>query len=451
MTSKITLSQRIENLKQSYVRETNSTLRQMSQQIRDKNKLILCIGAGVTASLIGNWNTLLNEVASTIFSGRLLSQSTKDSSSLPNSKEMKAYIDKWWEGLPESTGVLEKGEYLAAQCSEPSTQQIDHTIDEEPYCTDNWRELVFAQITLDASYRMIARKIKKPISESLEQDLVEYCIKQMESSKLDTLEEILELCFIGAVDEIIVYNFDTILEILLNSKEVYEYFRDKTKNWKKKRRIVRHKLEVYNPFLNSDEPIDYFIQKDLTAEENEHVLKIAHVHGLLDRHVQLAPIVFSEKSYMTVEQAALHWSSVTLAKAVREGVMVCVGFSGEDEDFRTTSRRLMENRSAGAEYSMGKSSIYLISNLESKIDKIYQEPEKRIETITKAAKELGLSVTKGKPPTLSEKEEECAYTIIQGYLEMITKYFKDQYNVQLLWVENRKKFYLLLKKLDCRA
>ena len=403
--------QKIKSLKMHYLNKTHVEIKQLQKQIKE-TRLTLCVGAGVTATLIGTWNKLLNEIASNIFAGRMMSKVSTNSFTPPNSMEMKTFIDKWWKGLPESTSVLEKGEYLAAQCSLLLGPQSNQSLDINSYSLYNWRELIFAQMTLDATYRLISKKIKNKDRISFEEELIDYCLKEMEKSHSE------------------LYNFDTILEILLSSPKVLQYFKGKTNGLKKKHRLMRSQLHVYNPFLYRNKPIDLFIQNDLTNPEKKRVLRIDHVHGLLDKRIQLAPIVFSETSYKNVEQSALHWSSVTIAKAVRDGVMVCVGFSGEDEDFRTTCKRLLENNEVGILNDVEKSRVYAIFNLESKIKNVL--PPKDIFS------------------TFSNKDEDCAYTIVDGYMDMLSSYYKDQYNVQLLWVENRNSIPALLNKLDCR-
>lgn len=430
--------------------------------------LTLCIGSGVTRGLVGEWNDLLNEIASSLFYRKIMEKYLgKDNSNGAiglTGSDVHDFLNNLWGGFPDTTNVLEKGEYLAAQCDKGPLEQKKKTQCSDSFdTTPNWRELVFAEITLDVSRWLIANNISKnmrsldPSKEKnvdlakLEEYLIDYYLEMVnhrdEISKkgqtmakddcfrtIETLEAIISLCFSGKVRHIINYNFDTILETLLSSEKVSEYYKPKGGK--------SLQLEVYNPFYNHENPLDIFIGN--TIPEEHHSIRIDHVHGLLDgRLEQISPIVFSEESYVSIRRAALHWSSLAIAKAITEGLMLCIGFSGEDDDFRTICQRMMENKQMGCanmEAPMNyKSHIYLVASLKSRIGKIRKPLEKKIEERSHLV---------GTEPEITDKEKICTHELFIGYIEMVEQYFKNHFDVQIIWVEDRPNIPTLLQELN---
>lgn len=431
--------------------------------------LTLCIGSGITSQLVGEWNTLLNEIASSIFFNKILEQ-YKEEKIYPfgkiviNGTDVHEFLKNLWEGFPGNISVLEKGEYLAAQCDrslkeKQTIQQFYDSYDKGPH----WRELVFAEITLDVSRRLIAENISKAKNMKdpgkdvkidlprLEDFLVDFYLemtnerdkalaagKKVESKSpfkmIESLEAVVNLCFSGKISHIINYNFDTILEVLLFSDKVYEYY--------KRKGGIPLQLEVYNPFCDHEKPVSLFV-KDKDSTER-HTIRIDHVHGLLDARLpEVSPIVFSEESYINVRRTALHWSSLAIAKAVTEGSILCIGFSGEDDDFRTICQRMMDNNGFG--YARTDSStksisshIFLVASLNSRIKKIRKPLEEKI---------LLRKRTDEGDPKVFDEEKVCIYELFASYIDMVERYFKDHLNVQIIWIKDRPDIPALLEEL----
>ena len=457
---------------QDAVSDTKANFELQKNELKNtvsRKSLTLCIGSGVTSQLVGEWNTLLNEIASGIFFNKILEQ-CKEEKTYSFGKirligtDVHDFLNNLWEGFPGNISVLEKGEYLAAQCDRSLKdkniiQQFYDSSDKGPH----WRELVFAEITLDVSRRLIAENIEKgekkkdPSKDAkidlpkLEEHLVDFYLDMVnerdkilaEGKKvgsdspfkmIESLEAVVNLCFSGKISHIINYNFDTILEVLLFSDKVYEYYKSKGG--------IPLQLEVYNPFGDHEKPVSLFVQN--TDSTMCHTIRIDHVHGLLDARLpEISPIVFSEESYINVRRTALHWSSLAIAKAVTEGSILCIGFSGEDDDFRTICQRMMDNNGFG--YSRMDSStksisshIFLVASLNSRIGKLKNPLKEKINQRNRPV---------GTEPQVSEKEKACIYELFDSYVDMVERYFKDHLNVQIVWIKDRPDIPALLQEL----
>lgn len=418
-----------ERLKSIYRDKAKEDLKRLKVQC-ENGKLSLCIGSGVTSSLIGDWNRLLNEISSMVFSDRMIRNAgtagkKTGNPALTGSQNMRNYIRKYGFGLPDSTGALEKGEYLAAQTLSG----------EEGRSTESsWCEVLFAQLTLDASRRLVAENIGAKVSESLEEEMVDYCLRQFAASRgtIKTLEAILELCFSGAVCHIVNYNFDTILERMIMNERVQNFFQEKLKS---AYRPVQ--MAVYNPLQGANQSIPLFNVPCSSSTGTPVMLRIDHVHGILDPDIPLSPVVFSERSYLAVEGMVLHWSSIVIANAIMNGNLLCIGFSGEDEDFRTICRRIRQN----LKWNEGKTEkeepkIYILACLKSRVKKVYISPKDKAKAIKLQARELGFATDETGLIDMTDNEKACAGAIIEVYMDMVNRYYQDLLGVRMIWCED---------------
>ncbi len=474
--SKKSVKSQIEQIKEFVYKQYDSEVENHKRILKEKlesSSLTLCIGAGVTKDIIGTWNELLNQIASTLFYHILINRAP-DSNHPYKKTELKAvdinhFLDELWPGFPKGTNVLELGEYLAAQCDRSPSEKKERQqfLDPNDFSPD-WRELFFAEMTLDASRRLIWNKIAEvsknkttiknretdtsetesnPLSD-LEEKFIKYylnALKNKESfNNIKTLDAIVRLCFSGAVNHIINYNFDSALELLLSSEEVFNHYHNENK------KFIPVNLSVINPFFDHGKPIDLFAKP---SSPDCHTIHIVHVHGLLDKRLEtISPIVFSERSYVNIKRATLHWSSVAIANAVAAGVMLCVGFSGDDNDFRTICQRIKENEQLTSNpASLSAPHIYLMSSLNSCIRKITDPLENQIEEKTKSKKataektESAISIEASgeskeinRKAILTKKEMACTYEILLGYVNMVENYFRDRFDVQTIWVKDHK-------------
>lgn len=353
----------------------------------DNRELVLCVGAGVTRNFIGEWKTLLDKLLVMRCYSTLRNLSAKDLAKgggtlIPETvseAEMKEYLTLLKPPfLSPEISTLETGEYLMYDVE-----------DDAPYIgtqgESSYRECFFAWQT---RYVILKGIKEKTGSSSLEQ----YFLNNLR--KMGTLAAIVELCLKKHIANIITYNFDTILDRLLASPEVRQKYGADENG-----RVFLHSFQAGEPVL------------ELGTAKGEEI-HIYHVHGIIDEQIKdQAPIIFSENSYQSYQKTMLNWSNIRMADLMSRYHTLCVGFSGDDPNFRMLRHFLSE---CGKNPVMGtkedRKELYLMRSY------------------AKTVKNLTALVKKGKKP-------ECAYACVKTYLELVNTYFEVQLGTHILWTD----------------
>lgn len=376
----------------------------------NSKKLTLCIGAGITAPLLGNWNSLLNELAI---------MRCCDTAAADNENIDLEFMHSFIEGhvdekafIPSSTNVLEQGEYLMYDCEDQTAGYMsDSTFDKGMGIRAQfWREKYFAAQT----QRCIDSLQKKRIGD---QSIVDYYLrwrkKPDEKVPIGTLDAVIELCILKDVEEIIVYNFDAIMETLLIDKRVWAAFGHESE---------RKNVEVYSYYKK--EPIKGLGIND--APPKNGTIRIYHVHGVINRvNEEVQPIIFSENSYLAYQDRMLNWSNVRIADAMYHSALLCVGFSGNDPNFRLLCRLFSD---------INKHPIFLQEDSEPYPVYLMRIFSKDIERFIKKVKDDKDDSEKLVLPNTDE-EILCTYYCAKTYLEAVENYFDHQMNISVLWFD----------------
>lgn len=352
------------------------------------HRLCLCVGAGITRTYVGDWNELLNSIASLKTFDYLVTQHRE-------LEYQKNQVDDYISHLetptffPSQTDVLEKGEYWMHDARDDS-RYINSKNE------SSWREVYFAT------------QVKYAIDVSVHKHLgmmsLEDYFLSKEVGSGSTLEALVELCVKGQINDIIIYNFDDIVDQLLLSPKVWEFYHsDPTTAFDPK--IHQRSICIYSN--HSSEPV---YQALISSSKP---INIHHVHGLLSNLIpRIEPIIFSEDSYLRFQSSLLNYSNVKMLELMSECSMLCVGFSGDDSNFRLLCRTIKESNERT--YSSDrKHGIY--------ITRRYSDIRNHFTTLSK-----GYSLTR-------EQHSHLSTACFTTYVEAVTDYFGHLYNVGIVW------------------
>lgn len=375
-------------------------------------RMALCVGAGLTAYFIGDWRTLLRKLLAMRCHNALRAFSEKEltvNDSAFNNTWAKMNVDKYIGRLKnsfftESTSTLEIGEYLMYD-KKDRAPKIGTEVE------SNYREIFFAEQVRYAIYSSIKEKLEKSSAESIEEyfvnlykrefvgrekDIYENGSDDDEVKGIATLAAVVKLCIKKKIKNIVTYNFDMILDKLIANEEVWELFGE----------TLNVAVHVYT-YLKA-EPM-----KVLGVPDSKDIVNIYHVHGLLDQEIEeVGPIIFSENSYQNYQKTILNWSNVRLADTMLKYDILCVGFSGDDANFRMLRRFLAESASnpiMGNED--GRKKLYIMRSCENEVDNFINN--RSFKTMP-----------------------ECALASIKTYLELVDSYFKNQLNTEVFWSDS---------------
>lgn len=234
-----------------------------------------------------------------------------------------------------------------------------------------------------------------------------------------TLDALLELCLKGAFSRVLTYNFDTIFDHLLANDAIQQAYGI----------IESVKVRVYGIHNTDALKLPGFCDG---TESDNHVIKIYHVHGLLDESMSksredekiplIDPIIFSGSSYSSYQSNHFNLGSLRIADAINEGSLLCVGFSGVDANFRSIQSELIHSRNQ------------VLSLLDYKRHNVY---------ITRSLKQDRKSFDMLK----SEKNIDTAYACLRSHMNMLQDYFEDVVGAKLVWAENFEAMAALLREL----
>ena len=378
----------------------------------NKDGISLCVGAGVTISLVGSWTQLLNELAVL----RCCDEHRRDNTSVSiDIDAMRSFIyknvrDKAF--LPNSTNTLEQGEYLMYDALDETAEKLDQ---HDQALSKYWREMFFSAQTYIVVSKSIDRKLKK---KTIVDHFIEWEKDHSIKPDIASLASLVELCIKKNVKEIITYNFDTMLDQLLSNEVVWTYFGKKNQ---------QKNVEVYS--YPDGKNVGKFCKKKYA---NRDTIRIYHVHGILDKDLGISPIVFSENSYLEYQECVLNWSNVRIADALIRSPVLCVGFSGTDPNFRYLCRLLKNNASLSQNDRSNQKNegpnVYLtrVYNQDGYSDVGRFLPRKRNSS--------GDETNEPIDPT-DEKDILCTYYCVKTYLKVVQDYYLHQLGTKVLWAE----------------
>ena len=296
--------------------------------------------------------------------------------------------------IADTVNYLERGEYLRFDSQ-------DTSVPIGTQAENKYRELFFAEQvrqTVLYSLNHVGDKDER-FEEAFKKDSIR-------GKKETSLSAIIRLCAVKNIKEIITYNFDTALDRLIANNEIREYYQKKHKV-----SINKARVEVYCYYQS--EPV---LILPLDAEDNWHTVKIYHVHGIVDQDIkEIHPIIFSENSYQNYQKTILNWSNIHLADIQSRYSVLCVGFSGDDPNFRFLRRFFDDAKrnpvmGESTEDEQNKRSMFIMRDYSNDKKRLF-DPE-------------GL---------LLDHNYEYAYASIKTYFDMVNSYFKKQYDVDIIW------------------
>jgi hypothetical protein len=390
----------------------------------------LCIGAGVTRDFIGTWDELLNEIA-VLRVGDTLSKICGKKHLEADPDKLEDYIKDHFTGkcsgieckhdddgaecsyknettgtctlhcengfFPKGMNVLEQGEYLRDDKDDTSFPLMMEFEGEQ------WREVFFAAQVKYAIEKCISKKIENATKlDGSVNDIVSYFTKYKDDKKVATLREALRICLSGKVRYVITYNFDTVLEELLISDNIC-------------RALSFNPDEC--PDIETYAYNDKLIKKLSYRRPNKRrtrrkTVSIYHVHGIAyeDDENPLRPIIFSEYSYSDYQRNLFNWSNIRVADILSEYSLLCVGFSGNDANFRFLTHMfndIKKSTTFGDDEQAGES-VWLTYTYEGTF----------------------LSDT--------NNENLNAYACLKTYIDSFERYFKENFGIIILWTKDYK-------------
>lgn len=221
-------------------------------------------------------------------------------------------------GVSAGSGLPSWGELLGGLFLGVFTRQL-----QQPPTQESLTPLVESAVRLNSSSPLlIARYLRRGLSpdhgpeseEEFSRAVAAVLYRDFQAgSSTELLEQVARLCVPlrrgPRVHSVITYNFDDLLEELLDSKS------------------VRH-LSIYSP----------------DQRPNEDELPVYHAHGFLPREraeferLQESLLAFSEEGYHELYANPYHWSNIAQINALRDRACVLLGLSLTDPNLR----RLLE-------------------------------------------------------------------------------------------------------------
>ena len=221
-----------------------------------------------------------------------------------------------------------------------------------------------------------------------------------------TLYQMLKLCAVGGVQEVITYNFDTIFDQLLINPDIQRRLGAKT---------IRS-VQIYS--FHNERPVE--LKGADTDRKNADAIRIYHVHGILDgeedkeSRLPVMPIIFSENSYQMYQNRVMNWSNIRIAEAINTYDLLCVGFSGTDANFRNLvqlCRQLQDTPIFASEQNAHK--VFLTRACKCDVDRYMKAKD-----------------------TFTPDDLECAFWCVDTYFGLVQMYYYYQLGITVLWSED---------------
>lgn len=155
--------------------------------------------------------------------------------------------------------------------------------------------------------------------------------------------------------------------------------------------------------LSGTDPEDYFLVSNIDT-------RLGVINDETEEPQQ--PIIFSENSYQSYQQTSLNWSNIRMADIMTRFHTFCIGFSGDDTNFRMLRHFLSQREDNPV---MGeKKELYLMRVFERDIKNL-ADPSNTIDSAN------------------ANKHQECAYRCVKTYFHIINAYFEKQLNTHIIW------------------
>lgn len=342
-----------------------------------ENKMALCVGAGVTAQYVGTWFDLI---------GKLISERFVDwSITGRTTKEKRDFFSSITVSSKNGISATELGQYLLLD-DRDKCEEIDN-----PLYAAKWKELYLAtqiQSHMPDMRESVVKAISKCDPENNTFDALLTlcnCMKSVEKGEY-------------AFRHIINYNYDTMFESCLNSKQYRAVLCTKnsgrTLHFFPQMKVISSSGD-YGPFEG--------------YEENPGMRCHYHVHGCLERDGMPTPVVFSESSYDDLGKRHYQWCNQVQAELCMRFPLLFVGFSGNDPNFR----RLLKEM--GCSHVENKGS-FLFMRLSD------------VREIIQLQSEISIKVD-------SKKKKAWIDDAVEMLLESIEYYYKKTYNIHVLWYQ----------------
>lgn len=157
--------------------------------------------------------------------------------------------------------------------------------------------------------------------------------------------------------------------------------------------------------ISSLQPIEIG-RENFTENPSGNTVRVYHVHGILDRDEgSIQPIIFSGTAYKSYQKSQFNCGNMYLANTYHKNNLLCVGFSGNDINFRRFIEQMM--------------------HLQGDSHHIY---------ITRSLKEDSKPYRFNK--FTPENDLETAYACVDTYIKMLRSYFRKEVGATILWSEN---------------
>lgn len=398
-----------------------------------KNPFCLCIGAGVTAPIVGDWAELLGKITKM----RYLTRWDKEVGTNQLAELLNQTPDL---PLYPSADVLEQGEYLLLDSN-------DHCCYiGSPYET-RWREQFFMEQVHVLINRSIGAYISSncdgcnecsactqcalcnrgkakelfPNAESFP-DYYQYVMTLPNTVKeegeqcrrkkaLSTLDAVIRLCLQGDIRQLIVYNFDDIIERLLTSKSVQQMYEINAE--------VTVKVFSYGGVKKEcQKGVHYhfgMFPLSFSGEENRKkcIISLYHVHGIVADDITPIPLVFSEHSYIEYRELAFNWSNQIIMDILTRFNLLTVGFSGTDSNFRTIVKSLKNANNSSMFGISGRNHAVILTLTHNKYTDLFKDKE-----------------------GFSKIDTQIIEKLNEFYCDMVDEYYKGYFDIDVWWSED---------------
>ena len=338
------------------------------------NNMVLCVSSGVTAKYVGTWFELIGK----LISDRFVDWSMHEDSSAEKRNFFRSITVSSKHGI----SATELGQYLLLD-------ERDHCSSiSNPLYAEEWKELY------------LATQIQSHMPD------IQVCTKkatcECDPSK-NTFDALLTLCSCKknnneyAFKHIVNYNYDTLLERCLKDQDYKQALC--SKNIGRELHFAPEMKVIISPEENASFE---------GYEDQPEIRRLYHVHGCLEKNGTPNPVIFSESSYDDLSKKHYQWCNQVQAELCLRFPLLFVGFSGNDPNFR----RLLKEMSLG--HSKRKES-FLFMRL-SDVREIIQ-----------------LKPTSNSQP---QNKDTWINEAVDMLLESIEYYYKQTYNICVLWYQD---------------
>ncbi len=284
------------------------------------------------------------------------------------------------------------GEYISSKCEGcidcPACEQCD------------LRESKFNSSDKFSDYYQHIMTLKNTVKDEKER-----CKRKM---ALSTLDAVLKLCLQGNIRQLIVYNFDDLIEQLLVSKDVRDIYTTNTEvvvnaysyggMKKEEKNGVNYHFGMF-PLSFSEEPTS-----------PKRTISLYHVHGIVADGITPIPLVFSEHSYIEYNEIAFNWSNQIIMDILTRFNLLTVGFSGTDSNFRTIVKSLKSAKSSSMFGVSGHNRAIILTLTHNKYTDLLKDKD-----------------------GVSKIDDGMIEKLNEYYCDMVNAYYKKYFDIDVWW------------------